>query len=181
MYYSLAGSTIRTLLHAQMTKGEEAHFAHSSTRVTKRLEKGRDSEGVDLWDLVLQSEDKGKGLTRAEMNANSSLFMMAGTETTATLLSGLTYLLLTQEKHAALKKLNDEVRGAFTSSETISMETIQALPYLNACIKEGLRMYPPAPVGLPHRTTKQGSTICGYFVPPEVNYPLELLVSITYD
>lgn len=168
-HYPLASKVLRALIHNKISKLADAHFTHSSTRVSKRLEKGRDSEGVDLWDLVLQSEDKGKGLTRAEMNANSSLFMVAGTETTATLLSGLTYLLLSQEGNTSLRKLIVEIRGAFTSSDDISMEATQALPYMNSCLKEALRMYPPIPIGLPHRTPKQGSTVCGYFIPPDVS------------
>lgn len=93
--------------------------------------------------------------------------MVAGTETTATLLSGLTYLLLTHPD--SMKKLVTEIRSPFASSDEISMEAIQALPYLGACIKEALRKYPPVPVGLPRLTPAEGSTVCGYFVPPNVS------------
>jgi cytochrome P450 len=139
------------------------HFMHSVTRVTKRLEKGRDAEGVDLWDLVL-AQKEGKGLTRGEMDSNASLFMIAGTETTATLMSGLTYLLLTNPE--CMKKLVDEIRGAFTSTEDMTMEQLAALPYFASCIKEAFRLYPPVPLGLPRMTPADGSTICGRFVPP---------------
>ncbi|KAI4651795.1 hypothetical protein J4E93_001991 [Alternaria ventricosa] len=136
--------------------------------VTKRLEKGRVSEGVDLWDLVLQQEDKGKaGLTRPVMDMNGELFMIAGTETTATLISGLTYLLLTHPE--AMAKLVDEIRTAFSSSDDVNMEITAGLPYLNACIKEAFRHYPPVPIGLPHLTPAEGSTVCGIFVPPNTN------------
>lgn len=159
----------RFFLHKTLAKKQYEHFAHASTRVTKRLEKGRTSEGVDLWTLVLEQEEKGRpGLTRDEMDSNSSLFMLAGTETTATLLSGLTYFLLMNEDK--MKKLVKEVRTSFQSSEDISMDVLQGLPYLNACMKEALRRYPPVPVGLPHLTPKQGSTICGHYVPPGVSW-----------
>jgi cytochrome P450 len=168
-YYPLVASTFRALFHRTVAKTQYTHMNFSATRVTKRLEKGRESAGVDLWDLVLAQEDKGKaGLTRGEMDTNSGLFMVAGTETTATLLSGLTYLLLSTSNGEYMIKLVDEIRGAFTSSDDISMEATQALPYLNACIKEALRMYPPVPIGLPHLTPKEGSTICGVFVPSGV-------------
>jgi cytochrome P450 len=75
------------------------------------------------------------------MDVNAALFMVAGTETTATLLSGLTYLLLNRPK--AMKKLVTEIRTAFTSSDGITMRVIARLPYLNACIKEALRKNPP--------------------------------------
>lgn len=139
------------------------HFGHSVTRVTKRLEKGRDTEGVDLWDLVL-GQKEGRGLTRGEMDANSSLFMIAGTETTATLLSGLTYLLLRNPD--CMAKLNNEIRSAFASDADMTMEDLAALPYLGACIKEAFRVYPPVPLGLPRLTPQNGSTIVGQYVPP---------------
>jgi cytochrome P450 len=68
-----------------------------------------------------------------------------------------------------MKKLVDEIRGAFASSDHISMEAIQGLPYLGACIKEALRKYPPVPVGLPRLTPREGSTICGHYVPSNVS------------
>ncbi|EAT92397.2 hypothetical protein SNOG_00902 [Parastagonospora nodorum SN15] len=143
-YHTLA-RIVTAMLHKTIKAKQMTHFNHSATRVTKRLEKGRDSEGTDIWDLVLQQEEKGKtGLTRGDMDSNAELFMIAGTETTATTLSGLTYL-LTQHPES-MKKLADEVRGTFDSSDAISMEKIAHLPYLNACLKESLRRYPPVPV-----------------------------------
>ena len=166
-YYPLAKFILFTLLGKTIATFRREHHNYTVERVTKRLEKGRVSEGVDLWDLVLQQEDKGKpGLTRPVMDMNGELFMLAGTETTATLLSGLTYLLLVHSESMA--KLVEEIRTAFNSSDDISMEVTANLPYLNACIKEAFRHYPPVPIGLPHLTPAEGSTICGYYTPPNV-------------
>jgi len=91
--------------------------------------------------------------------------MIAGTETTATLLSGLTYHLLTN--HAKLDKLTHEVRTTFRTVDDITIERLQGLPYLNACIEEGLRMYPPVAPGMPRRTPEGPNTnIDGHDVPP---------------
>lgn len=151
-----------------MAKVAYENFEYASTRVTKRLEKGRATKGVDLWDLIFQQEDKGKGgLSRAQMDSNSNLFMIAGTETTATILSGTTYLLL--QNPEIMKKLISEIRGTFASSSDISLEVLQGLPYLNAVIKEAFRHYPPVPAALPHKTPKDGSTICGEYIPPNVS------------
>jgi cytochrome P450 len=167
-HYALLGGIVRALLRKTVEKVQYEHFNHSVTRVTKRLEKGRASEGIDLWDLVLKQKEQGKeGLGRGEMDVNAALFMVAGTETTATLLSGLTYLLLNRPE--AMKKLVTEIRTAFASSDDITMRVIARLPYLNACIKEALRRYPPVPVGLPHVTPHGGSTICGHYIPPNVS------------
>lgn len=162
--YDWIFKTFKYFRPAGSNKKRFEHFQHSVDRVTKRLEKGRDTEGVDLWDLVL-AQKEGKGLTRGEMDSNASLFMIAGTETTATLLSGLTYKLL--EKPECMQKLSDEIRGEFTSSDDMTMERLAALPYFAACIKETFRLYPPVPLGLPRITPEAGSTICGQFVPSD--------------
>lgn len=167
IYYPLAKLILFALLGKQIATFRKEHHNYTVERVTKRLQRGRVSEGVDLWDLVLQQEDKGKaGLTRPVMDMNGELFILAGTETTATLLSGLRYLLLTHPE--SMEKLVDEIRTALNSSDGISMEATAGLPYLNACIKEAFRHYPPVPIGLPHLTPAAGSTICGYYVPPNV-------------
>lgn len=156
-------------LPAKLQKKKYEHFQYSVERVSKRLERGRTTEGKDLWDLAL-SQDEGKQLSRGEMDSNATLFMLAGTETTATLLSGLTYLLL--KNPGKMQALSEEIRGAFEDEKEMSMEAIAALPYLAACLKEALRLYPPVPLALPHLTPANGSTICGQFVPPGVRFAL---------
>ena len=163
-----------TFAPASVSQARLNHFNHSVTRVTKRLKKGRESEGVDLWDLVL-GQKEGRGLSRAEMDSHASVFMIAGTETTATLVSGLTYLLLANPD--CMKKVCEEVRGAFATKADMDMEDVAALPYLSACIKEALRLYPPVPIGFPHLTPKTGSTVNGSFVPPDtiLSIPIHVL------
>lgn len=67
-----------------------------------------------------------------------------------------------------MTKLVDEIRTAFETVDDISVETLAKLPYLNACIEEGMRMYPPVPTGLPRITPKGGAPICGQWVPEDV-------------
>ena len=66
-----------------------------------------------------------------------------GTETTATALSGLTYLLHQDSNRHALDKLKAEVRGSFSTFEDITLDSLARLEYMHAVIQEGLRMYPP--------------------------------------
>jgi cytochrome P450 len=176
MNYPTLWKGFSAILQATMGKKTQEHFQFSVDRVTKRLEKGRDSEGVDFWSLVL-NQPEGKGLTRGEMDSNAGLFMIAGTETTATVVSGLTYLLL--KRPEAMKLLTSEIRKAFDRPADMSFEKVAALPYLNACIKEALRLYPPVVPGMPRQTPQEGSTICGEYVPPGVSTPyLRFLVAI---
>jgi cytochrome P450 len=93
---------------------------------------------------------------------------LAGSETTSTLLSGLTYLLLRNPD--ALKKLTDEVRSSFNSGEEITLLSVGKLDYMLACLNEGLRRYPPVPVGLPRMIPKGASAvIAGEVIPDEVS------------
>lgn len=112
------------------------------------------------------------------MHSNSTLYMVAGTETTATLLrfvhvnspeslltstSGLTYYLLRNPSTMSL--LVEELRTTFHTESSITIEALASLPYLNACIEEGLRIYPPAPVGLPRRIPEGGIAVGDDWVP----------------
>ncbi|KAI4658955.1 uncharacterized protein J4E79_006715 [Alternaria viburni] len=56
-YYPLAKFMLFTLLGKKIATFRREHHNYTVERVTKRLEKGRVSEGVDLWDLVLQQEE----------------------------------------------------------------------------------------------------------------------------
>jgi cytochrome P450 len=106
-------------------------------------------------------------MSTAEIEGNSSLFIVAGSETTATLLSGATYYLLKNPN--VLEKLKAEVRGHFKSEEEINVVNSGQLPYLFAVLEESLRMYPPVPTRLPRVTGPEGHTIDGHYVPPNVS------------
>jgi cytochrome P450 len=170
IYYPWLSRFVKANIPAKLQKKKYEHFQYSVGRVLKHLERGRTTEGKDLWDLAL-TQDEGKQLSRGEMDSNATLFMLAGTETTVTLLSGLMYLLL--KKPGKMATLSQEICGAFEDERDMSMEAIAALPYLAACLKEAQRLYPPVPLGLPHLTPANGSTICGQFVPPDVRSALE--------
>ena len=100
--------------------------------------------------------------------ANASLLIIAGSETTATLLSGATYLLL---KHPeALKKLTEEVRSTFKSEEEIILSSVSSLEYMLACLNEAMRVYPPVPIGMPRVVPKGGAKVVDTFVPEGVSF-----------
>ena len=93
--------------------------------------------------------------------------MTGGTETIATLLSGLTYYLLINPDKLA--RLVAEVRSTFTAESEITVDELARLPYLNACIEEGLRIYQPTPASLPRRVPQEGAFIAGKWIPGDVS------------
>jgi len=144
-----------------MREQRALHFNQGRGGIVRRMAKGQ-TERPDIWSLVL-GQPEGKGLSLDEMYANSSLFMLAGTETTATLLSGVTYHLL--QNPTILDKLVAEIRTTFNTPNDISIISLQQLKYLNACLQEGLRMYPPVPVGMKRQTVPEGADILGEHIP----------------
>ncbi|EME49135.1 hypothetical protein DOTSEDRAFT_68006 [Dothistroma septosporum NZE10] len=146
---------------AVVRRKQAEHWNHSKDRVDRRLEKVPDRP--DLWSKILVKSSGPDGLTLEEHRGMASLFMLAGTETTATALSGVTYYLLRNPEY--MRKLTNEIRAAHASFDDVTLESIQKLRYLQAVLQEGLRMYPPVPTHLGRRTPAGGATICGYAIP----------------
>ncbi|KAL4944606.1 hypothetical protein BDV06DRAFT_81820 [Aspergillus oleicola] len=113
------------------------------------------------------SEDSKSVLLPEEILPNSSFLMMAGSETTATLLSGATFHLLKQR--ATYEKLVPEIRIRFSSMAEISFASVVSLPYLQRVLQEALRMYPPLPLGMPRVVPAGGAVIDGGYVPEKTS------------
>jgi cytochrome P450 len=118
----------------------------------------------------IDDEKDTKGMSMDEIYAFMPILLLAGSETTATLLSGMTWLLLTHRNK--YQKLLDEVRGAFTSESEINLDSVSKLKYLLAVLEESMRMYPPVPAGLPRRVPYPGDTVAGEWLPGGVSVPV---------
>jgi hypothetical protein len=139
-----------------------------SSKVRKRIETG-DTEKPDLMTGILKNNtEDGMGITRAEINATASVLTIAGSETTATLLSGCTNLLLQNPR--VMEKVKAEIRGEFHSVEEMTVPRLNQLPYMMAVLEESLRLYPPVPVALPRKTPPQGASVSGFWVPGDVRH-----------
>ncbi|KAK0261289.1 hypothetical protein LTR35_017873 [Friedmanniomyces endolithicus] len=80
-----------------------------------------------------------------EMVSNAVLFISAGSETTATMLSATTFQLL--KNPTVVQKLKDDIRGRWKSYSDITLEEVNKAPYLLAVLSESLRYQPPVPAG----------------------------------
>lgn len=114
----------------------------------------------------LKQEDPSKQLTIPEILSDASAFILAGSETTATALCGITYYLL--KERACMKKLVQEIRDSFDTEDEITFASVSKLKYILAVVNEGLRMYPPVPIGLPRIVQGEGAIIDGKWVPGKV-------------
>ena len=85
------------------------HEQFTNERVDRRL--AADPGRPDLWTHILAKADGPDGLTRNEHYMNAGLFMLAGTETTASALIGTVYYLCRYPD--VMKRLTAELRTAF--------------------------------------------------------------------
>ena len=106
-----------------------------------------------------------------EVEQNAGLLIVAGSETTATLLAGVTYLLLAHSDK--MKKLETEVFSTFNSEDEINIRSVGQLSFLSACLDEALRFYPPVPFGLTRIVPPGGSEIAGRFITGGVSIPVD--------
>ncbi|OAX80637.1 hypothetical protein ACJ72_05023 [Emergomyces africanus] len=136
------------------------HANLAKEKLIRRMNVGQ--ERPDLIEGLLKKKDEWN-MSLENLAGNSSLLLVGGSETTATLLCGVTYLLLSNPH--ALEKLTVEVRSSFKSEDEINMNSVNGLDYMLACLDEALRVYPPVPFGLPRVIPTGGCHISGQFVP----------------
>lgn len=117
--------------------------------------------------MLRKTRDGNVGMSEPEILSTSPTLVVAGSETTATALSGLFFYLGMYPR--VYKMLAEEIRTAFSSADDITMQSTQKLDYLHACINEILRFYPPV-TETPARVCP-GAEIDGNYVPAGVSKP----------
>lgn len=166
-YYPFVKMAIMAMVPKGLMEKRKEHERLTSEKLSKRMDLG--AERPDLIEGILRKKDE-LGMNFQQLQATSSILIVAGSETTATLLSGVTYLLL--KNPDALAKLTKEVRTSFQSEDEIDYLSVSKLQYMLACLDEGLRFYPPVPLGIPREVPKGGGKVIGRYVAENVSLPL---------
>ncbi|KAI3576776.1 putative P450 monooxygenase [Fusarium oxysporum f. sp. albedinis] len=98
----------------------------------------------DLLNAMINGRDPktGEGLGDDAIIRNMITFLIAGHETTSGLLSFLFYQLL--ETPSALRRAVEEVDRVL-GTQPMTIAHLAKLPYIDACLRETLRLYPTAP------------------------------------
>lgn len=116
---------------------------------------------------TLQQKDEEGGLSREALYENGITLVVAGSEMTATLLTGATYFLCRNPD--VLRKVLNEVRSRFKTDSDITSKSVNDLEYMLAVLSESLRIYPPTAFGIPRIiSTREGQKIAGHYVPHKV-------------
>ncbi|KAK6205928.1 hypothetical protein LQW54_008120 [Pestalotiopsis sp. IQ-011] len=157
-HYPQLKSSLLRLFRPIISKKILNHQEYTRAKLAKRMQISR----TDLVQAMLDI-DRNNEAEMDKLVMNASVLIVAGSETTATVLSGVTYLLLTNPDKLA--KLEEELRKAFDSDDDITLAKASHLDYMLACLEEAMRLYPPVPVGLPRIVPKGGRIVGGVYVP----------------
>ncbi|KAF1808449.1 cytochrome P450 [Eremomyces bilateralis CBS 781.70] len=152
---------LNAVLPPKIKKGRDDHIALTTAKVQKRIH--METSRPDFMGEILETMGDPEGLSVSEMEANSEVLIIAGSETTATLLSGCFYYLLRTPR--VYRKLVKEIRGTFKNEADISYDNVSKCRYMTAVLEESLRIYPPIPTSLGRVVPGEGEYIDGIWIP----------------
>ncbi|GKZ97024.1 hypothetical protein AnigIFM59636_011774 [Aspergillus niger] len=122
----------------------------------------------DLFSYLIEelsSEgDQSIGGLDGDLVRDSELAITAGSDTAASTLNALFYLLARHPDK--LRRLQEEIDTAVPADEELSHAALVKKPYLEGCINESLRLCPAVLSGLQRETGPEGLRTAGVYIPP---------------
>ncbi|KAG6680588.1 hypothetical protein I3843_13G041300 [Carya illinoinensis] len=140
---------------------------HTARRELKTDEQSHEPDFIDVM-LSLIEEDSMFGYPRETIIKATAMacimltLILSGSETISLNLTWLISLLL-NNKHA-LKRVQEELDLKVGKDRWVEDYDIKDLVYFQATVKESLRLYPPAPLLIPHEAMED-CQVCGYHIP----------------
>ncbi|KAL8869935.1 MAG: hypothetical protein Q9174_003899, partial [Haloplaca sp. 1 TL-2023] len=128
---------------------------------------------VPLLKRILPSATDTNERDLAELEITIALF--AGSDTTATSIRAILLHVITNP--LVYGRLQREIDSGIldgTISSPAHEDEVRRLPYLQACIREGLRVFPPITYLRERVTPKDGDTLNGFLIPAGVNIGFNL-------
>ena len=148
---------------------KQRHNESSLQRVRRRM--NREISRPDFMFHFLRHAAKEQ-LSTPVIEAQATIIILAGSETTAVALIAAVYYILSNRE--VWEKLCGEVRDTFATASDITLQDVLSkLSYLDAVVKETLRIHSPPANGFTRVVSDpSGATICGKWVPPSVSPPI---------
>ncbi|KAI0109794.1 cytochrome P450 [Daldinia grandis] len=150
------------LIPPSTRKMQTSHNNASLKRVRDRM--AMDTDRHDFMHYFQKQANK-EGLPIKTIEAQATVVILAGSETSSVAETAVIYHVLTHPN--IYEKLREEVQSAFASIEDIKLQDVlNKLPYLDAVVQESLRIHAPLANGFTRWVPdKNGTTICGRYVP----------------
>lgn len=141
--------------------GKIKAFAFEQVRQRLALKQSGKATKQDMMESFIKN-----GLNESQLADNMLVALLAGSETTATILKALMLHVISNSRvYRKLQAACDEVLSEIPLTETISYSRAQQIPYLDACVKEALRYHPAGTGPLPRVVPKDGDWYNGRFIP----------------
>jgi cytochrome P450 len=123
--------------------------------------------------LLAEDSESGTKFTQKELNSNAQLVIIAGTDTTVSVVIQTVKKLANSPQ--IYRKLQNEIDELFNRGQSITIETVRNLEYLNGVVNEALRLYTPTPSGMYATTLPQGLDVDGVHIPGNVQVDIPFL------
>uniref|UniRef100_A0A4W2HLM8 Cytochrome P450 family 4 subfamily X member 1 n=3 Tax=Bos TaxID=9903 RepID=A0A4W2HLM8_BOBOX len=96
----------------------------------------------DFLDIVLSAQAENDSFTDADLWSEVNTFMVAGHDSVSAGISWLLYHLALYPEHQ--EKCREEIRAILGDGSSITWDQLSEMSYTTMCIKESLRLAPPA-------------------------------------
>ena len=145
---------LMNLFGGQLARDEHAYVSYANDRVAERLameDNPTKKPRADMMHHMIHARDPvtSQPFTRQDLDAESSLLIAAGADTTSTTLAAAFFYLTLPSSLPILTEIQSQLRRTYVSISDIAAPSITAHTYLRAIIDETLRLAPPVPTHLP--------------------------------
>ncbi|KAL5603879.1 hypothetical protein FOVSG1_006629 [Fusarium oxysporum f. sp. vasinfectum] len=151
---------------AAMTEFAEKQVTDRLARWDYTDNKQPDQDDEFLTKVLWKHKENPEVFTMEDVHMTCGQNLVAGSDTTSIALSStMWYLSKYPEKMAKLREEISQARQDSGVSGMMRFKDSQKLSYLQACIKEAMRLHPPAGTSYPRVVPPGGVTILGHYFP----------------
>ncbi|KAK4184558.1 putative cytochrome P450 E-class, group I [Podospora australis] len=140
-------------------------FTTTINALTKRFEEKRSDSRFDSAEHWFQAMEKSKGKVKwRDVQAAATGAVGAASDTISCAMQSFVYHMIRQPAQVSWQRVREEIEEAQREegrckNKVVSFADAQKLVYLQACLKEALRIFAPVPMTLPRVAGKGGVTI----------------------
>ncbi|KAG2666516.1 hypothetical protein I3760_15G065600 [Carya illinoinensis] len=135
---------------------------HKQRRISGEVKKEHQDFMDVMLSIVIDSEEISSYEADAITKATCLTLILAGTDTTTVTMTWALSLLLNNQE--TLKKAQQELDLQIGRDRLVMESYLKNLVYIQAVIKETMRLYPAAPLSVPHKSSED-CTLAGYHIP----------------